>query len=334
MSPPAATEHGRAAEQRGEPDVLEPAAALHLGADGRLEGGEPLGVPRPVVLDPVAEAREPLRPVGEDRVDDLRDRRLERLHGSLDVAERELEVGDLLRLQAAPDLPLGRHLLGLVAAAPDQVEERRRELERAGRASLREQAGHERRLRLGRRLLLVLAVVARPALAAPAPPDEADHGERGEERDREQLRDRRAEVVERVVDLALVALVCGRVLALLGDDLLEAEARSSTCIPAVEVKNRRGISVRSSTNWPAGIVERAEVDAVAVDRDVAADADRVAPGAQHVAGRDQRGRQLAEADLPLVAPDLQVDVDDVVVGDRDAAQPVVDAERRGSFEAA
>ena len=50
------------------------------------------------------------------------------------------------------------------------------------------------------------------------------------------------------------------------------------------------------------------------------------PGAQHVAGRDHRGGQLVEADLPLVAPDLEVDVDDVVVGDGEAAQPVVDAE--------
>ena len=139
--PAGETEHGCAAEQRGKPDVPEPVPVLHLGVDGGLEGGEALGVPRPVVLDPVAEVREPLGPVGDDRIDDLRDRRLERLHGRLDVAERELEVGDLLRLQAAPDLSLGRHLVGAVAAAPDQVEERRRELERARRASLREQAG-------------------------------------------------------------------------------------------------------------------------------------------------------------------------------------------------
>jgi hypothetical protein len=52
----------------------------------------------------------------------------------------------------------------------------------------------------------------------------------------------------------------------------------------------------------------------------------VPPGALDVAGRDQRRRELAEPDLPLVAPDLQVDVDDVVVGDREPAEAVVDAE--------
>ncbi len=138
--PACETEHRCAAQQRGQPDVPEPVSVLLLGGDGRLEGAEALGVARPVVLDPVAEAREPLGAVDDDRVDDLRDRRLERLHRSFHVSERELEVGDLLRLQPAPDLPLGRHLVGAVAAAPDQVEERRRELERAGRAALREQA--------------------------------------------------------------------------------------------------------------------------------------------------------------------------------------------------
>jgi hypothetical protein len=52
----------------------------------------------------------------------------------------------------------------------------------------------------------------------------------------------------------------------------------------------------------------------------------VAPGARDLAGRDQPTGQAAEADLPLVAPDLEVDVDDVVVGGRDAAEPVVELE--------
>ena len=43
-------------------------------------------------------------------------------------------------------------------------------------------------------------------------------------------------------------------------------------------------------------------------------------------GAIDRRRQPAEPDLPLVAPDLQVHVDDVVVRGRDAAQPVADAE--------
>ena len=85
------------------PEISDPTADLKLEKRS--------GVSLAVVLDPVAEAREPLGAVHEDRVDDLRYGRLERLDGRLDVGERELEVGDLLRPQPAPDLLLGRHLL-------------------------------------------------------------------------------------------------------------------------------------------------------------------------------------------------------------------------------
>ena len=64
-----------------------------------------------------------------------------------------------------------------------------------------------------------------------------------------------------------------------------------------------------------------------VDRHVAAHPDRMAPGADDVARPAHRRRQPAEALLPLVAPDLEVDVDDVVVGDRESRYPVVDDER-------
>ena len=53
----------------------------------------------------------------------------------------------------------------------------------------------------------------------------------------------------------------------------------------------------------------------------------MAPGTRDVARRELLRRQLAEPDFPLVAPNLQVDVDDVVVRDGDAAQPVGDPER-------
>ena len=136
-----------------------------------------------VVLDLAAELRQPLRAVGEDVVDDVRDGRLPR--GQLDRRPgRELEVGDALVPEAAPDAALGGDLLRLVVAAPDQVEDRRGELERARLAALPQQRRHERRLGVGRRLLLVLAVVAGRELASEAPEDER--------RDRERRAARRA----------------------------------------------------------------------------------------------------------------------------------------------
>ena len=98
-------------------------------------------------------------------------------------------------------------------------------------------------------------------------------------------------------------------------------------MPAVEVKAARGIERAQLDELPGGDVERAQQRVPALERDVAAHPDRVAPGADDVAGPAHRRGQPAERLLPLVAPDLEVDVDDVVVGDREAAQPVVDAER-------
>jgi len=63
-------------------------------------------------------------------------------------------------------------VLGRVVPAPDQVEERRRELERPGLAALAKEGRHERGLRVRRRLLLVLAVVPGRDLTAEAPEDE------------------------------------------------------------------------------------------------------------------------------------------------------------------
>jgi hypothetical protein len=53
----------------------------------------------------------------------------------------------------------------------------------------------------------------------------------------------------------------------------------------------------------------------------------VPPGAHDSARTGHRRRQPPEALLPLVAPDLQVHVDDVVVGDRETGEAVPDRER-------
>ena len=116
------------------------------------------------------------------------------------------------------------------------------------------------------------------------------------------------------------------VLELLRDDLLEAVALLDLH-PRRRGERARGVE-RPQLDELAGVdVERAEEGRAPVDRDVAAHPDRVAPGAHDVAGPAHRRRQPPEALLPLVAPDLEVDVDDVVVADGEAAHPVVDDER-------
>ena len=74
-------------------------------------------------------------------------------------------------------------------------------------------------------------------------------------------------------------------------------------------------------------VERPQDHLVAGELDVAADVDRVAPGAPILPGACSVAVSWSRPDLPLVAPDVEVDVDDVVVGDREPAQRVADLER-------
>ena len=131
--------------------------------DRALERLEPRRHRRPLVLDPIAEARQPLGASVEHARRRHPRRRPPRRELDLRLARRELEVGDVLAPEAAPDLALRRRRCRAVVPAPDEVEERRRELERPGLASLAEEHRDERRLRLRRRLLLPLAVVRRSA---------------------------------------------------------------------------------------------------------------------------------------------------------------------------
>src|SRR5205085_4252301 len=111
-----------------EPVASEPAPAADLAPDQPLEEREALAVCLPVLRDQLAELGQALRAVRDESVDDLGDRLLERLQ--LDVlSARELEVGNLVVVDEESLLD-GRHGLRLEPAAADQVEERRRELER------------------------------------------------------------------------------------------------------------------------------------------------------------------------------------------------------------
>ena len=178
------------------PIDLNQREVLRLVHDLGLEGREARRHRGALVLDPVPEPREPLGAVDEDRVDDVRDVALPGAK-RLILARRELEIGDVLGAQAAPDLLLGRDRLRLVDASPDEVEERRSPLVRPRLASLAQQDGDEGGLRVGRRLLLVLAVVARLELTAEERPDGHDHDEGGKRREREDDERRAQRAVER-----------------------------------------------------------------------------------------------------------------------------------------
>ncbi len=101
---------------------------------------------------------------------------------------------------------------------------------------------------------------------------------------------------------------------------------SFTVMPAVDSNAARGTSTRSSTNWPAG-TSSARRFARPPSSVTSPRTKTGCPQPRSMRpGSLERRRQGAEAGLPLVSPDLEVDVDDVVVGRGEAAQPVGDRE--------
>ena len=233
MSPaPTSAKTTAAAAERERADRAEPAAPVHLVVDGALERLEARRHRRPLVLDPLAEAREPLGAAVEHAVDDVRDvvaPTAVSCCGSPAESSRSATSSVRRPPQIFRSVVTGSRL---VVAAADEVEERRRELVRAGLAALAEQRRDERGLGVGRRLLLVLAVVARSPLAAEEPEDERDDGERGQDRERgEHERACGAGSSIHVVDALAVALVVRRVVELLLDDLGRARGRPRPASP-------------------------------------------------------------------------------------------------------
>ena len=215
----------------------------------------------------------------------------------------------------------------LVVPASDQVEEGRGELERPRLSALPEERGHERRLGRGRRLLLVLAVVAGAELATERPEDERRDEEGGDRAKREQDQSGTPWVLLRVLDALLVLLVLGRVRLLLGDDLPEPVAFDDAhacgrgeCLAWVDGPELDELM--------GGDVECAQHGIAAVEGHITAHPHRVAPGLEDVAGAAHRASEPAERHRPLIAPDLEIDVDDVVVADRETREAV--AQREGA----
>ena len=210
-------------------------------------------------------------------------------------------------------------------AAADQVEERRRELVRPGLAALTEQGRHERRLGVRRRLLLPLAVVPGSPLAAEEPEHEHDDEERGNRRERGEHEQRAERAVDPLVDAVAILLEVGRVLGLLLDDPVEPGALLDLHLGR-RGERLAGVQRAQLDELLRRDVDRPEQDPRPGERDVAANPDRMSPCADDVARPGHRGRQLPEALLPLVAPDPEVDVHDVVVRDREAGEAVADGE--------
>ena len=274
----------------------------------------------------VTEPRQPLgRPVENTR----RPRRRRRVSHGVQVlcsAGRELEVGHALRPETTPDRPIGRRRLGFVDAPSNEVEERRRELVRPRLAALAKQRRHERRFGVGRRLLLVLPVVPRSSL----PAQEPEHGrddEQSRERGEHENRQSRAErvILERLNAIAVTPVALG-IGALLFDDPIES-------VPSNDLHTERR-SERRAGDQRSQLDELMSRDADGAERrttadevDVAAHPHGLAPSLEDPCRRALDRDETRERLGPLVSPDLEVDVDDIVVRDRDPAQRVRDRER-------
>jgi hypothetical protein len=203
------------------------------------------------------------------------------------------------------------------------------ELERAHLRALANEGRDECGLELGGRLLLVLPVVVRAAFAPEEPVRQAGDRERWKKRDGEEDGDRPREVVQRVLDLLLVALERSGFGSLRRDDAIEG-------FLVADLRARRGVEHRPREHGAQldelvrGNALGAELDGVGRAADVSAHGHRVAPHSVVRAARrlreEEHGVELPELLLPLVAPDLQVEVHDVVVGDREPAEPVADRE--------
>ena len=129
-----------------------------------------------------------------------------------------------------------------------------------------------------------------------------------------------------VIDALLILLERSGVGRLLGDDLRQAVALLDLH------PGRRGERVPGDhrpelDELAGGNVQCPQQHLRAEELNVAPDVDGVAPRLEHRPGRDLGRSQPVERHLPLGAPDLEVDVDDVVVGHGNAPQPVVHGER-------
>ena len=188
-----------------------------------------------------------------------------------------------------------------------------------------QQRRQERRLGVGRRLLLVLAVVAGAAFPAVHGEHGGDDDEAGNESQEQDVHGIQPRVLLGVLDPVVISLIGGGVRGLLRKDLPET-------VPAHDLHAFRrgeggpGDQRAELHELPGRDVQRAQDRAPTGELHVAAHVHGVSPGAADVPGCDEHGGEPSEGFLPLVAPHSEVDVDDVVVGDGEAPNDVADLE--------
>ena len=158
------------------------------------------------------------------------------------------------------------------------------------------------------------------------------HGERRQEREGGERQHRPAEVVSRVLELLAIVVVVLGALRLLGDDLREAVALDDARAPRrreqppgehrPHLHELAGRDVGGSQRRPRA---RSLDDAVHPLRRAPHPVAR--PGERDRTRQHHLRAQVVDGHGPVISPDLEVDVDDVVVGDREPAEAVGDRER-------
>ena len=270
--------------------VIAPEQPLpRLVADGRFERLGASVEPHPValgqILDRVGDLGERSRPLGGEAVEDLDDGLLDDGQVEALVAAREVDVVDLLVAQAGERRLLARDVGHLVATAPHELEQRRGQLVAAGHDALGEQRRHERRGQVVGRLVHVLRRRAGRVLAAVALVREPAQEPGGDERQAGREENPRPGMLERVLQLAAVALRTSCRGGVAADHLGHDVVLDVPCVGRVGVQH-------------GGRVEHAH-DHAALGRDVLGDREHIASA--HRDAMLEPGR-LTQARVPVAAP--------------------------------
>ena len=245
------------------------------------------------------------------------------------VPAREIDIVDLLVAEAEHRRLLARDGRHLEPTAPDELEQGGRHLIAVRDDSLRKQRWHERRREVVRRLVHVLRCRSGWMLATEARvPDAPEHARR-DDREEEGCQHPCPRVVERVLELALVARRARRRCLLAGDRRGEDVVVHMDGVGSAG-RERRG-RIQHAQDHAA--MRRHIVDGrphlAAPHLQPMVEPGRLDPAAR--AGQRPRrahaGREHAEPALPLTAPDLRRHLDGIAVRDHDPAQPVAQSER-------